>query len=231
MGNSIYGSTPSTVWTLIRTNVLNPNDEKHRFNVQKFDFIEEMIKLGELEHEFLEMSINYYNSKKKGYSSENWLYNIIPAALSWMWNVTYAQNLKDMHEKTKALMIEMIRLELIPNDQYTELLTKEPHYFEVSNQFNEDYKGELRTVACDTFLLDLTYGLFQLEMAQELLQDIEVIANSLEEKNELVYQIIKDRWSLLSEDQKSSRTMQNSVVEQVKPCQMAFNNWWNNSIL
>lgn len=145
--------------------------------------------------------------------------------------MTAAQNLKDIHDKTKVLMQEMMRLELIPYTSDEELLSKTPDYRQSNMNFDQEYKGEMKIIACDTFLLDLTYGLFQLEMARELIKDIEVITNTQEETNEFAYQIIRNRWNMLSEDQRSSRIMQNSVVEQVKPCQLAFNNWWNNSII
>ena len=93
----------------------------------------------------------------------------------------------------------------------------------------------LKILSRDTQLLDITYGLLQLELGMELLQNINVhnLNNnlSIQEKNNKIFELIREKWEGFDDDKKSSRTMQTKTIEIVKPCKEALQNWFNWSII
>jgi len=252
MGNSIYGQTPSTVFAVIRDNILNESHEYYTFNTQKYDLLKELVLLAEKEKEYYENIINYYKSKKSN-------------------DGTQLEHITKFNKSIDEFTKELVRLELekeenlqgncCDNDDDTNeccsssnkccktsdtednaccenkdectTCTVPTNDAELTDkQFDDEYPGQMKEIACDTKLLDLVYGLLQLDLANKLLSDLVVDETlNIPERNEKTFALIKEKWSNMNALEKDARSMQYEAAALVKPCQEAYSNWANWSVI
>lgn len=229
MGNSIYGQAPSTVFAVVRDNILNESHEHYIFNTEKYDLLKELSSLSEKEKEYFEDIINYYKSKKSN-------------------DGTQIDHLIKFNKIIDEFAKELVRLELEEDlngyesankcckiddnddnqDEFTTCTVPINDPFIIDKQFDDEYPGGMKTIACDTKLLDLTYGLLQLNLADDLLKDL-VIDETLStpERNSQVFNLVKERWNNMTKEEKDAKNMQYRTIEGVKPCTEALQNWLN----
>lgn len=212
MGNSIFGHMPSQSFRLIRENCLN----KGSLDFEKIDLHQKLTAVIPVEDKFFDQNkelICMKYDRKDCYNQEN-LKNLD----------SFLGQYINTSKKLNKLLDE-----------------------ENNNEDDEDFNvGEIKSaildpekkvptfinkIECDTLLLDMEYGHQQLHMAKDLLDNIEIPEDQLQSKNNHLVNCIKTKWDSMSEDDKSSRKLQNKTIKKVNPCQEALQNWWNNSIL
>lgn len=196
MGNSIHGQAPSEVFRIIRMSILNDT-------LPNKNTAADLQLLSQKEKNYYIHVINYYRAKRE--KSQNAI-----------------DRLKEFIEYSREYDECLENLELKEKDDIPD--TIDPEAFD--RQFDEEHDCDndfLRNIVCDTKLLDLTYGLLQLELAERLLTGIT--------ENDDLRETIQSRWKALTNEERSARTMQGLTVERVNPCKEAFQNWWNNGIM
>jgi hypothetical protein len=230
MIKNIYGQTPSTVYSIIRDNVLNNSSTS--FDINKFDFVNELLPLSKKEEEYYNNMINYYNSKKNN-------------------DGNHLNYIKSFNNLLTNYNNELIRLNLISQDHLDETEDESDEcdscdtynlpsnseddckleYEILDQQFDINFQGEMRKIMCENKLLDLTYGLLQLRLGINLLMDLNNDENlSIYERNKLNYELIKEKWESLTDDNRNARIMQHKTIELVNPCDKSLFEWVNFSI-
>ena len=100
MGNSIYGQTPSIIFTIIRENVLNESTNSYEFKTDKYDFQKELILLSTKEKSYFNNIINYHNSLKTNeITHEQYKKNIICSLDNLNNSLIKIELIKDMLQK------------------------------------------------------------------------------------------------------------------------------------
>ncbi len=239
MGNSVHGQNPSIVFEIIRNNILNPSDKQYVFNKEKYDFLSEILLLIEKEKKFYNYVIKYTKMMVDKRTAEEKLYNYVIKSIKMIFDKTITEieecEIKEciikMIKCGRKMTSELERLELVKQA----VNNNEPSCEELGNMIFEKSINDPDTMSVlhyETMLLSLTYGRLQLELGEMLLKDIFVSnIDDLTEKNEMVYNLVKEKWDNMSVEQKSAKKMQNKAVVEVNPCRESYNNWVNNAIL
>lgn len=221
MGNTVYGQKPSVVFEIIRYNILTPRNELI-FSTNKYDFQKEMRLLAEKEKIFYENAIEYQHMRLT--NSENLDKQKLECLKS---GKDFYQLLSQLELTDKLFSMDFDTDEI--------KITREVNQEESQEKESQTERWEFGLrVECDMALLDLTFGLLQLEMAEMLLEEISKENNDIDniiEKNAIAFTTIKNKWRIMDSEEKSSRAMQSKAIEKSQACPEAVQNWWNWGII
>jgi hypothetical protein len=202
MGNSVGGHCPSVAFELIKYNILHPektapSSSEYKKDVEKLDFLPALENICAAEHELYSSIIQCWNERRTTLEPPQ----------------SYSAVLTAYDNYTRTMMnVFPSGVEQIPS---------------LPNQLEEPCAA-MRRVTLETCLLDITYGLLQNELATTLLDGLRGEArvfSTIKEKNEHIFQLIKEKWDSLPDDKKSANDMQEIVVERVNPCPAAYQMW------
>lgn len=207
MGNNL-GQNPSQTFLLIYKEIL---DEKKsglyeiKLDINKHDYHKILLSAGKWEYKYIDHLIDL---TKYTYGKEFYMESLLKTETD---RLISNDDFKISHTFLDITEDDIIKLkEVIGKNKVVD-----------KKEFHE-------IISCDIILLDLAYGLYQVEMANNLISGFEYDnkqLDNLKNKNEKLVEHIKSTWNLTKDKNNNIATLIKKTINKVRPCDEAIRFW------